>query len=258
MGGRWKRRRRQATRNLGERIWTAWRAWTNALLGVYLLFSPWIFGTAESVPNSSDALIVGAWVVVMGLCALATPGSWAPDAARLATGIWLLLLPLAQDPTTDLPDWNARTAGILLVGLALVRARSVLAPWLRLKRTSYGAWMLSPEKITGRRGPERYTPDPWRLSHSIVERTDEIYRRLRDNPSDAEVVLCDLGYQICVDDMIDLAILVDRELSGSGPLRRARLLAARQRAADSLARVRYTVPRPPHVVRAEGERDAGS
>ncbi len=255
MGKRWKRRRRQGTSYLGEWIWTGWRAWTNALLGVYLLLSPRISGTAESVSSSSDALIVGVWVIALGLCALAVPGSWAPEAARLATGGWLILLPLAQDPTTDLSAWNARAAGILLVALACFRARSVFASWLRLKRASYGAWMLSPEKVTGRRSMEEYTPDPWRLSRSIVERTDEIYRRLLDKPSDAEVEMCDLGYQACIDDMIELAILIDRELPRSKPLRRARLHAARRRATDSLARVRYTKPRRPYTAHAEGERD---
>ncbi len=67
--------------------------------------------------------------------------------------------------------------------------------------------------------------------------------------------MCDLGYQVCLDDMIELAILVDRELLRSGPVRRARLRAARDRAADSLARVRYAVPQRPYATRAEGERD---
>ncbi len=152
MGERWKTRARRAPASLAERLWTGWRAWTNALLGVYLPLSPSIFGTAASTPNSSDALVVGAWVTVVGLCALAMPGSWAPDAARLVTGSWLFLLPFAHDPTTDLSAWNARGAGVLLVALASVRAWPILAPWLRLKRASYGARMLSPEKITGRRG----------------------------------------------------------------------------------------------------------
>lgn len=256
MGGQWKRRRRRTTRVLGESLWTGWRAWTNGLLGVYLLLSPWICGTVESSPGSSDARIVGAWVFVVGLWALVMPGSWAPEAARLVTGGWLLLLPLAHDPTPDISAWNAWAVGVLLVALACpARARSVLAYWLRLKRTSYRAWTLSPEKITGRRDPEKHAPDPWRLSRNIVERTDEVHRCLLDKPSDAEVEMCVLGYRACADDMIDLGVLVDRELSQSGPLRRARLQATRRRAADSLARVRYAVPQRAYAARAEGERD---
>lgn len=113
----------------------------------------------------------------------------------------------------------------------------------------YRARRLSPEDITRYR--MRETPDddtPQDLSHSIVERAEEIHRTLLESPSEVQVEMCALGYRACVNDMITLTHLINEELKTAGPIKRLRLRSARRRATDSLSGAREAMP--PGVLRA--------
>lgn len=83
---------------------------------------------------------------------------------------------------------------------------------------------------------------PRLLSKQIVERLRQIRRALDEEPSEVEVEMCALGYGVCADDMIALGLLVEEELAGAGPLRRARLQAFRRKAASSLSLTREAFP----------------
>lgn len=89
--------------------------------------------------------------------------------------------------------------------------------------------------------------NPRLLSKQIVERLRQIRRALDEEPSEVEVEMCALGYGVCADDMIALGLLVEEELAGAGPLRRARLQAFRRKAASSLSLTREAFPRRPFV-----------
>jgi hypothetical protein len=95
---------------------------------------------------------------------------------------------------------------------------------------------------------EETPPTPERLSKSIVERAEEIHKTLLESPDELQVEMCALGYRACVEDMITLTHQVSEELASAGPIRRARLNAAKRRAADALYGVRQALP--PSALRA--------
>ncbi len=114
----------------------------------------------------------------------------------------------------------------------------------------YRARRLSPEDIVGyrTRGTPPNDDTPQDLSHSIVERAEEIHRTLLEAPSEVQVEMCALGYRACVNDMITLTHLINEELKTAGPVRRLRLRSARRRATDSLSGAREALP--PSALRA--------
>src|SRR5215204_4808043 len=113
----------------------------------------------------------------------------------------------------------------------------------------YRARRLSPEDIVRYRMQETRDDDtPQDLSHSIVERAEEIHRTLLEAPSEVQVEMCALGYRACVNDMITLTHLINEELKTAGPIKRLRLRSARRRATDSLSGAREAMP--PGVLRA--------
>ncbi len=107
----------------------------------------------------------------------------------------------------------------------------------------YRARRLSPEDIIRYRMRETRDNDtPEDLSHSIVERAEEIHRTLLESPSEVQVEMCALGYRECVNDMITLTHLINEELKTASPIRRLRLRSARRRATDSLSGAREAMP----------------
>jgi hypothetical protein len=113
----------------------------------------------------------------------------------------------------------------------------------------YRARRLSPEDIIRYRIRETRGDDsPEDLSHSIVERAEEIHRTLLESPSEVQVEMCALGYRECVNDMITLTHLINEDLKTAGPIRRLRLRSARRRATDSLSGAREAMP--PGILRA--------
>ncbi len=83
---------------------------------------------------------------------------------------------------------------------------------------------------------------PEQLRWHLVECSYEIRRTLLEQTSGAEVRTCVLGYRACLNGGIALNRLIDKELPGSGLLRRLRLEMLRRQAAHSLARAREVIP----------------
>ncbi len=222
---------------------TGWRSWATVLLGTYLFFAPWIFGTSEDVESSANAWIVGFWVVVVALLALVIPRFRAVEGGKVGLACWLLLSPFVLDFQSLVAAWNVWIVGTLLVAtVGIVRlALGVVVP-LRGMSLRYQIRRLSPEKIVGYESPEEEPTSPERLSWQVVEHSERLHRATLKEPSGVEAEMCVLGYQACMNDLITLICLVNKELPKSGPIRRARLKLARRRATDSLARVRRDLP----------------
>lgn len=166
--------------------------------------------------------------------------------------------PLAPDffPPSALPFVPGSTAGsdphyggllgacivaaglLVLASLATPVIMRALAAGLAHRTTLPGARNLTPEGIVAYRSPARVKETPALVSRRIVERSEEIRRALRAEPSDIEVTMCALGYSACTDDLLALAELAGERLPGSGPVRRLMMCAALRRASDSLARTR--------------------
>ena len=129
---------------------------------------------------------------------------------------------------------------LTLVVFLLVR-RWLNSPTRRIRR-------LSPEGITGYRSQATEDNSPAGISRSIVERTVEIRRSLRESPSQVQVEMCALGYRACANDMITLTHLTNEQLRSATPLQRLKLRRAKRRAAEALSATREAMP--PGALRA--------
>jgi hypothetical protein len=219
-----------------------WRTWTTVFLGAYLFTAPWIFGTSEAGASSVNAWIVGACIVVAPLRVPVVSGPRAAELIKVGLGAWLLVSPVALGFAGSGAAWNAWIVGALILALAdtLILAFDFLS-WIHAQRLRYQARRISPERLLrGGEGEEHLCPE--RLCRHIVECSYEIRRTLLGQTSGAEVGMCILGYRACLNSGIRLNRLINKELPGSGPLRRLRLEMIRRQAAHSLLRVREVIP----------------
>ncbi len=109
--------------------------------------------------------------------------------------------------------------------------------------TAFRTRRLSPEAIAGyKRSQDRADNSPEALSHSIVERAEEIRRALAESPSEIRVEMCALGYRACANDIITLTPLTNEALPHAGFFRRMKQRRSRKRATDALAGARAALP----------------
>ncbi len=219
-----------------------WRDWATLLIGVCLIFTPWIFGASGDEASFANAWVTGVFVVTLALWALLEAGPRAGEPTRLWIGAWLLVSPLALGFAGSVMAWNAWIAGLLMLALTDIPNLSFdLLGWLWAKRLGHQARAISPGSIVGYVDPgSAVTPE--HLSEQIAECAYQIYRTLREHPSELETIMCALGYQACVSDMFTLVHLLDKELPNAGITRRLRLEVARRRAVRSLSRARAALP----------------
>jgi hypothetical protein len=109
-----------------------WQDPVSALLGAWLIVSPWIVGFADSTLVVANFLVVGALLVAAGVGAILVPKAW-EEWVEVALGVWLIaspwLLGFADQPA---PMQNA-----LFSGLAV----TVLALWVLGTDDEYGGWL---------------------------------------------------------------------------------------------------------------------
>lgn len=219
-----------------------WRDWTTLVIGGYLIFTPWIFGTFGEEASSANAWVTGVCVVTLTLWALLEAGPRAGELTRIGIGAWLLVSPFALGFAGSVMAWNAWIAGVLMVALTDIPNLSFdLQSWLRAKRLGHQARAISPGSIVGYVDPGD-TVDPEHLSEQIAECAYQICHTLREHPSELEAGMCALGYRACVSDMFTLVHLIDKELPSVGITRRLRLEVAQRRAVRSLSRARAALP----------------
>jgi hypothetical protein len=219
-----------------------WRKWATVLLGACLFVAPWILGTSGDRASSANSWIVGACIVAATLRVPVVSGPRAAELIRVGLGAWLLASPFALGFAGSGAAWNAWTVGALIFALAdtLSPAFDFLS-WMHMQRLRYQARRIFPEKLFRYGEREEHMP-PERLCRHIVECSYEIRRTLLGQTSGAEVGTCVLGYRACLNGGIALNRLIDKELPGSGPLRRLRVEMLRRQAAHSLASAREVIP----------------
>lgn len=233
----------RCVRSSAKVIFLRWRDWAALLLGIYLLFSPWLLGNYSDVVSSSNTWLAGVYALVVALLGLVIPGSRPIGWLKAALGCWLFVAPFAMGFEHPAASWNACiVATLLIASVGPVTLVSDLRIALRSVSLYYRVRRLSPEKIVRFEGSdEREQASPEKLSRSLIERTEAIHQALRKAPSKVETEMCFLGYQACADDLIALMRLLEKERLRAGPIRRARLKATGRRAAVSLARTRKTL-----------------
>ena len=221
----------------------SWRDWATLNIGIYLLFSPWIFGISRDAPSSGNAWLMGISLILVTLWALLAAGARVGELIRVGIGVWLLASPLALGFTDSSMAYSAWITGALVLGLtSILNLAFDMQNWLREKRLGHRARTVSPESIISYEHSGD-AMEPESLSRQIVERSYQIYRTLQSRPSDVEAQMCALGYRACADDMITLCRLVDKELLDAGPVRQLRLKMLRNRTAYALSRARTALPR---------------
>ena len=94
-----------------------WQDWVQAVLGFWIVVSPWVLGPADSAVTW-NFLIVGLVLIALAASEIAVFQRWKVW-LMAALGAWLLLSPrllnfLEEQPLT----WNAAVCGLAIVALA--------------------------------------------------------------------------------------------------------------------------------------------
>ena len=163
--------------------------------------------------------------------------------------LYLVLALIVEVVALTVLTFVIHDAPILLSFLAVPLTLAVfLVIRRRLDGPSRGLRRLSPERITGYRQRVTVEDSPESLSRSIIERTVEIRRTLKETPSDVQVEMCALGYRACANDMITLTNLTNQQLRDAPALQRFKLRQSKKRAMEALSATREAMP--PGALRA--------
>ena len=96
-----------------------WQDPANAVLGTWLVLSPWVIGFAGETTAMANAVIIGAALVAASLGAVFVPRAW-EEWTEAVLGLWLLMSPwalgyAAQQAATT----SAFLTGFVILGFAL-------------------------------------------------------------------------------------------------------------------------------------------
>jgi len=100
-----------------------WQDWIMALVGLWLLASPWLLPIfhLETAPQGNamwNAVIAGLVVMIIGIVALLRQDAW-EEWVDLAAGLWLFLSPWALGFSDHRgATWNAWLCGMAVFALA--------------------------------------------------------------------------------------------------------------------------------------------
>ena len=108
-----------------------WQDAVNAVIGVWLVLSPWALGYAPEAMAMSNAVIVGLALVAAALGAIFVPRAW-EEWTELALGAWLIVSP-----------WLLGFAMLKIALLCAVVTGAVIAAlalWTLTSDEEYSAW----------------------------------------------------------------------------------------------------------------------
>jgi hypothetical protein len=96
-----------------------WQDPVNALVGVWLILSPWAIGFQDNTTALANAVIVGILLIAAALGAIFVPRAW-EEWTEVVLGLWLAVSPWVLGFNT-LPNATVSTAvtGVVVVVLAL-------------------------------------------------------------------------------------------------------------------------------------------
>jgi heme/copper-type cytochrome/quinol oxidase subunit 3 len=108
-----------------------WQDPVNALLGAWLVLSPWALGFQDQRTAMANAVIIGILLAAAALGAIFVPRAW-EEWTEVALGLWLAVSPwvlgFAAMQTAQL---NAVITGLVVIALAL---------WVLLTDKDYATW----------------------------------------------------------------------------------------------------------------------
>ena len=109
-----------------------WQDPVNAVLGAWLVLSPWAMNYADHNAAMPNAVIVGALLIAAALGAMLVPKAW-EEWSEAALGVWLAVSPwvLAFSAHTN-AMYVAVGTGIVVTALAL---------WTLATDKDYGGWL---------------------------------------------------------------------------------------------------------------------
>ena len=108
-----------------------WQDAVNAVLGAWLVLSPWALGYQGETAAMSNAIVIGVALIAAALGAIFVPRAW-EEWTEGALGLWLIVSPWALGfGALDQVMLTAVVTGVVIVALAL---------WTLLTDKDYSAW----------------------------------------------------------------------------------------------------------------------
>ncbi|HJW10697.1 MAG TPA: SPW repeat protein [Albitalea sp.] len=108
-----------------------WQDVVNAVLGVWLVLSPWALGFQSEAMATGNMIVIGVALIAAALGAIFVPRAW-EEWTEGALGVWLIVSPWV------LAFAAAQTAMLTAVATGFVIA--VLALWTLATDEEYGGW----------------------------------------------------------------------------------------------------------------------
>lgn len=109
-----------------------WQDPLNAVLGVWVILSPWVLGYQDTRLAMINALVVGLALSAAALGAIFVPRAW-EEWTEVVLGAWLVIAPWVFGFSTH----YQATLGTVATGLVVV----ALALWTLLTDKDYRSWM---------------------------------------------------------------------------------------------------------------------
>ena len=95
-----------------------WQDTANAVLGVWLIFSPLILGFQSDLTAVSNAVVVGILLLAAALGAIFVPRAW-EEWTETALGLWLAISPWVLGVSAQSAKASAVVTGLVVLTLAL-------------------------------------------------------------------------------------------------------------------------------------------
>ena len=108
-----------------------WQDAVNAVLGAWLILSPWAMGYQGETAAMSNAVIIGLALIAAALGAIFVPRAW-EEWTEGALGLWMIVSPWALGfSALQGAQLTAVVTGVVIAALAL---------WTLLTDKDYSAW----------------------------------------------------------------------------------------------------------------------
>jgi hypothetical protein len=95
-----------------------WQDPANAVLGVWLIFSPMILGFQSDLTSVVNAVLVGILLLAAALGAIFVPHAW-EEWTESALGLWLTISPWVIGSTAQSAKASAVVTGLVVLTLSL-------------------------------------------------------------------------------------------------------------------------------------------
>lgn len=95
-----------------------WQDPANAVLGIWLIFSPLILGFQSNLMAAANAALVGVLLLAAALGAIFVPRAW-EEWTETALGLWLAISPWVLGISTMSAKASAVVTGLVVLTLAL-------------------------------------------------------------------------------------------------------------------------------------------